>query len=484
MSEKAPSKAKDFSDILEKILKVSKKKGQVPREVLLSVLGDRPERYAAVLDAMGISVAWRSAKPREPERPVRAHPRILSRSEEEDVFRTISDSEGVVRDVLNRFLFVPDMYLGILDRLNSRSERFDHLVGGAFSGKRDAYVSLIPSLRKKVCSIRDRMQEACSRNGDVIGLRAELRKCFDELSFKQDVVEGLCDSAYERFYLPYMELAKNGPNDEKSDMEAKFGMLPEDFTESFSELRRAIWDGRRAKEKIVSSNQRLVDFVARKCGGRGMPFPDLVQEGNLGLVNAVRKFKYQRGHKFSTYAIWWIRQAIARAIDNQSRTIRIPVHIIELMDKMRRVEKRLAQVLGRNVDDEDVAQEMGLPLSRIRELKEMSQHTVSLDDRTGEDGDATVGDFVPDAKAENAADNTDRRILKERVAEILKGLTERERIVISARYGLNDGAARTLDEVGMMFNVTRERIRQIEISAIQKLRESKNVSALAEFMRA
>ena len=459
MSEKAPSKAKDFSDILEKILKVSKKKGQVPREVLLSVLGDRPERYAAVLDAMGISVAWRSAKPREPERPVRAHPRILSRSEEEDVFRTISDSEGVVRDVLNRFLFVPDMYLGILDRLNSRSERFDHLVGGAFSGKRDAYVSLIPSLRKKVCSIRDRMQEACSRNGDVIGLRAELRKCFDELSFKQDVVEGLCDSAYERFYLPYMELAKNGPNDEKSDMEAKFGMLPEDFTESFSELRRAIWDGRRAKEKIISSNQRLVVFVARKYVGRGMPFPD-------------------------TYAIWWIRQAIARAIDNQSRTIRIPVHIIELMDKMRRVEKRLAQVLGRNVDDEDVAQEMGLPLSRIRELKEMSQHTVSLDDRTGEDGDATVGDFVPDAKAENAADNTDRRILKERVAEILKGLTERERIVISARYGLNDGAARTLDEVGMMFNVTRERIRQIEISAIQKLRESKNVSALAEFMRA
>ena len=469
-------------------------------------------RYIDVLRAVGIEVVdipsdIRSPKSRHErgsETLVGSYLRhvgqvkLLTKDEESDAFRIICDSEICARDLFNKFLFAPEMYLKVLDRLDERSERFDHIVGGAFSGKRNAYIALIPTLRGKVESARDRLAKEFAAGGDVFGARAELRRCFDELSFRHDVLEKLCDTAHETIYLPYLKLIKDSSgSDEARNMEAKFGMTPDDFRSCFSELRRAIDEGNAARTRIIEANQRLVVFVAKKYVNRGISFLDLVQEGNLGLMNAVRKFSYRRGHKFSTYAIWWIRQAITRAIENQARTIRIPVHVIEQMDMMKRADRKLVDRLGRKATDEEVADEITSKLvgmgksgdsanvtaDRVSELRKMSQHTVSLDCKIGDDESATYGDFIADDKTESQANVCDRNLLKERVAEVLKGLTERERIVMESRYGLSDGVPRTLDEVGLLFNVTRERIRQIEMSAIEKLRDSRCIGLLSEFYR-
>lgn len=469
-------------------------------------------RYIDVLRAVGIEVvdipsdirSPKSRRERVPETLVGSYLRhvgqvkLLTKYEESDAFRIICDSEICARDLFNKFLFAPEMYLKVLDRLDERSERFDHIVGGAFSGKRNAYIALIPTFRGKVESARDRLAREFAAGGDVFGARAELRRCFDELSFRHDVLEKLCDTAHETIYLPYLKLVKDySGSDEARKMEATFGMTPDDFRSCFSELRRAIDEGNAARTRIIEANQRLVVFVAKKYVNRGISFLDLVQEGNLGLMNAVRKFSYRRGHKFSTYAIWWIRQAITRAIENQARTIRIPVHVIEQMDMMKRADRKLMDRLGRKATDAEVADEITSKLvgmgksgdsanvtaDRVSELRKMSQHTVSLDCKIGEDESATYGDFIADDKTESQADVCDRNLLKERVAEMLKGLTERERIVMESRYGLSDGVPRTLDEVGLLFNVTRERIRQIEMSAIEKLRDSRCIGLLAEFYR-
>ena len=412
--------------------------------------------------------------------------RLLTKHEEAEAFHVIDDSEGHVREIFNRFLFAPDMYLDVLGRLSERSERFDHIVGGAFSGRRNAYMALIPALRGRVEDIRGRMSAACmSQGGDIEGVRAELRRCFDELSFRQDVLERLCDDAYDQIYAPYLHMYRDGIiSDDRARLEARFGMLPESFIESFSDLRRTMEDGKDARIRIIEANQRLVVFVAKKYVGRGIPFLDLIQEGNVGLMNAVRKFNHRRGHKFSTYAIWWIRQAIARAIENQARTIRVPVHVIEQMDRLKRAEKDLVQRLCRKPTDDELGREIGLSASRVEELRRTSQHTVSLDCRIGDDDGATYGDFVSDEKVDVQAEAVDKGLLKERVAEVLKGLDNRERIVLESRYGLVDGMVKTLDEVGLMFNVTRERIRQIEMSAIKKLRDPRTMARLREFAEA
>lgn len=419
--------------------------------------------------------------------------KLLTKDEESDAFKTIYDSEICTRDIFNKFLFAPEMYIKVLDRIDEKCERFDHIVGGSFSGKRNAYMDLIPVFRSKVESARNRLKSEISSGGDVSGARAELRKCFDELSFRHDVLEKLCDDAHEKIYLPYKRMEKG--SHEAKIMEEMFGMPPDDFLECFSSLLNAINEGNAARTRIIEANQRLVVFVAKKYLNRGISFLDLVQEGNVGLMNAVRKFSYRRGHKFSTYAIWWIRQAITRAIENQARTIRIPVHVIEQIDMMKRIDRRITENLGRKATDQEIAEEISAKIGkvgsekfrmtadRVSELRKISQNAVSLDCKIGDDDGATYGDFVHDDKTESQSDSVDRNLLKDGISKVLQDLTDRERIVIESRYGLLDGVQRTLDEVGLLFNVTRERIRQIEMSAIKKLRDSKLTPILSEFYR-
>ena len=248
------------------------------------------------------------------------------------------------------------------------------------------------------------------------------------------------------------------------------------------ELEKTIKKGERARQRLAEANLRLVVSIAKRYVGRGMQFLDLIQEGNLGLIKAVEKFYYVKGFKFSTYATWWIRQAITRAIADQARTIRIPVHMVETINKVIRVSRQLLQELGHDPSAEEIAEEMNMPAERVREIMKIAQEPVSLETPIGEEEDSHLGDFIPDEDASEPAEAASFTLLKEQLVEVLSTLTPREEKVLKLRFGIEDGRTRTLEEVGKEFNVTRERIRQIEAKALRKLRHPSRSKKLKDFL--
>ena len=325
----------------------------------------------------------------------------------------------------------------------------------------------------------------------------ELDKLYDTLESNNiEIVDDLGDAALDSLNFDVVggtqkpgeinatDASKNAAMDDPVKVYLKeIGRVPLLTPEEEIELAIRISEGdEEAKKKLAESNLRLVVSIAKRYVGRGMQFLDLIQEGNLGLIKAVEKFDYRKGYKFSTYATWWIRQAITRAIADQARTIRIPVHMVETINKLIRVNRQLVQELGRDPRPDEIAREMGISEDKVREILKIAQEPVSLETPIGEEDDSHLGDFIPDDDAPAPADAVAVALLKEQLVEVLNTLTPREAKVLRLRYGLDDGKARTLEEVGKEFNVTRERIRQIEAKALRKLRHPSRSKKLKDFL--
>ncbi|MBQ4232349.1 MAG: RNA polymerase sigma factor RpoD [Lachnospiraceae bacterium] len=298
-----------------------------------------------------------------------------------------------------------------------------------------------------------------------------------------NVPEGVSIEDPVRMYLKEIGRVPLLTADQEIDLAKRMVKAREEEEKPIEEQDKAIIDdGQRAKDALAEANLRLVVSIAKRYVGRGMLFLDLIQEGNLGLMKAVEKFDYEKGYKFSTYATWWIRQAITRAIADQARTIRIPVHMVETINKLIRVSRQLLQELGREATPDEIAAEMKIPVERVREILKISQEPVSLETPIGEEEDSHLGDFIKDDNVPVPAEEAAYTLLKEQLQEVLQTLTEREQKVLRLRFGLDDGRGRTLEEVGKEFNVTRERIRQIEAKALRKLKHPSRRCKLRDFL--
>ena len=440
---------------------------------------------------------------------------LLTREQEVAICKRIEVSESAIVRIFNCLPVAPRLYAYVLEGLEVGRERFDRVVTDKYTNSRDHYVEVMHPEQAVLMGMGDEMAAAygalvaadardeaavAQAQAQVDGVCARMRAKYETLQFKQKMLETICGYAEERHYRPYKELLleqrkllRQGKSKRreakladvevrKAQVVAGFGMPAEDFLKRFEELRAALREGAQARKEMVEANLRLVISIVKKYMNRGLSFLDLIQEGNTGLMKAVEKFEYKRGYKFSTYATWWIRQAATRAIADQARTIRIPVHMIETINKLLRTQKKLLQELGREPTPEETAEEMGVPVERVRSVCRMAQQPISLQSPVGDGDDAHFGDFIEDKGAERPEDAAAFVLLKERLREVLYSLNERERQVLDYRFGLTDGFSRTLEEVGKMFDVTRERIRQIEAKALRKLRHPSRIKKLSGFL--
>lgn len=382
---------------------------------------------------------------------------ILEYQEISDFFRDMNLDEEKMEKVLD---FLEANKVDVL-RISDEDDEDDDII---LDDEDEVEVEKIDLSVPEGVSVEDPVRMYLKEIGKVPLLSAD-----EEIELAQKMEAG--SVAVEKIPLLKERLAETGDEQEKEEIQAEIKALQLDVDR-----------GSDAKKRLAEANLRLVVSIAKRYVGRGMLFLDLIQEGNLGLIKAVEKFDYRKGYKFSTYATWWIRQAITRAIADQARTIRIPVHMVETINKLIRVSRQLLQELGREPTPEEIAEEMKMPVERVREILKISQEPVSLETPIGEEEDSHLGDFIKDDNVPVPADAAAFTLLKEQLEEVLGTLTEREQKVLTLRFGLEDGRARTLEEVGKEFNVTRERIRQIEAKALRKLRHPSRSRKLKDYL--